>query len=118
MSWFSIRNIYLRGEESDGSAVYEERSVLFRADSPEQAFEMAEAEAARYLQVNPTFRRVGQPVAFMLGAKEDDLHKAEVWSVLGSSNLGPDEFLQKYYMDVEFQEDESETQEDDRGPVA
>jgi hypothetical protein len=50
---------------------------------------MADAESSKYLQLNPTLRRIGQPGAFMLGEKGDDLHGAEVWCVLGASRLCP-----------------------------
>ena len=117
MSWFSIRTVYLHGEGADGSSVYEERTLLFRADSAEQAFDMSEVEAIRYLEVNPTFRRVGRPVGFKLGAMVDDLHGAEVWSVLGTSNLGPEDFMQKYNADVEFRPEDFQEEGDD-GPAA
>jgi hypothetical protein len=107
VNWFSVRSVYLHGEEPNGTPVYEERTLLFRADTPEKAFEMADAESSRYLELNPTFRRVGQPGTFMLSEKGDDLHGAEVWSLLEASSLPPDEFFRTHYTDIEVQtEDE------------
>jgi hypothetical protein len=100
VSWFAVRTIYLHGRDPDGRAVYEERTILFRADTPEEAFDLAEAESRRYLEFNPTFEKVAQPSAFLLGEKGNDLHGAEVWSVLSSSELGPDEFVQRHYTDI------------------
>ena len=118
MSWFSVRTIYMNGDLDNGHAVYHERILLFRADTGEKAFEMAEAESARYREVNPTFRRVGHPVAFVLGAKVDDLDGVTVWDVPGHSELGPDEFLKKYYTDVEYQPEDFEVEDDEAGPAA
>ena len=103
MKWFAIRTVYYRGEEAPGRSVYEERSVLYRAETPEAAFELAEEDNSQYLKLNPTLKRVGNPGAFQLGETGDDLHRAEVWSVLGASPLAPDEYFRRHYLDIEFQ---------------
>ena len=108
MKWFSVRYLYQHGNGSDGVSTYEERTLLFHSETVDEAFEMADAASAEYLELNPTFRRIGEASAYIVGRKGDDLQGAEVWSVLGSSRLAPDEFVRQHYSAVEFQPEDSE----------
>ncbi|RPI20298.1 MAG: hypothetical protein EHM61_27340 [Acidobacteria bacterium] len=101
MSWYAVRAVYSHGRDPNGAVVYEERILMFRSGSVEEAFGMAEAEAAQYLKLNPTFRKIGEVAAFVLG-EVDDLHGAEVWSTLGTSSLPPEEFFRHRYTEFEF----------------
>ncbi len=102
MPWFAIRALYLHESDPSRSRVYEERLLLFDAESAELAFEMAENESGDYLKLNSSFRRVGSFSCFALNPKASNLHGAEVWSVLLESGLDPAALYQQRYTDVEY----------------
>jgi len=47
--WFAVRSVFKFGEKKDGTNIFEERVVLFRAENEKEAFARAEdpAETAR-----------------------------------------------------------------------
>jgi hypothetical protein len=94
MSWFAVRGLYLHASDA-AEYVYEERIKLYEAASPAAAFELAQAESATYLRLNPGFSRVGEWVCFVV--RGEDLRGAEVWSGLLASSLPPTEFYAKRY---------------------
>jgi hypothetical protein len=108
MTWYSIRAVYAHGSDSDGSVIFEERIVLFRADDVERAFALAETESGQYLQLNPTFQRIGEWVAFEIAGGLSDLNKAEIWSGLSRSELSPERFYEQRYTAGELQPDEDD----------
>jgi hypothetical protein len=108
MAWYSIRAIYEHGPESDGVRLYEERTLLFRADDIEAAFALAESESRRYLKFNPTFERVGEWVAFAVAANDDGLEGREIWSGLSRSPLTGDQYYEHRYTAYEFQPSEGD----------
>jgi hypothetical protein len=98
-----MRAVYLHGHE-DGERFYEERIVLFRADTVESAFELAERDSKRYLQLNPQFQRVGEWIAFGVHAAAD-LSGVEIWSGLSHSDLAPTDYYEARYGRFELQPD-------------
>jgi hypothetical protein len=107
MKWYSIRAVYSHGN-SDGPPIFEERIVLFRAEDVERAFTLAETESGQYLQVNPTYQRIGEWVAFEVAGGLSDLNKSEIWSGLSRSELSPERFYEQRYTAVELQPDEDD----------
>jgi len=101
MSWWSIRTVYFHGEES-GERFYEDRILLFRADTAETALAQAEQESERYLQINPTFQRIGDWSAFAVRG-DNDLNGAEVWSDLSRSELVPTDYYKARYVRFDFE---------------
>lgn len=48
MPWFGVRSVYLHHGRINNSGLYEERVVLFDAETAEAAMAKAEVEAADY----------------------------------------------------------------------
>ena len=103
MPWFAIRAVYRHDTDPVGVSIFEERVLMFRADDAEHALSLAEAESKRYLELNPTFGRIGEWGVFVIPGEE--LNGAEVWSVLSRSDLSPDEFFRRRYTGFEMQAD-------------
>jgi len=107
MSWWSMRAVYAHGREN-GMHLYEERILLFRAEAVDVAFVLAEAESKRYLQLNPTFQRIGDWIAFEVH-EAVDLNGTEVWSELSSSDLEPTNYYGVRYSRFELEPDTDDT---------
>jgi len=96
--WYTARCIFhhpaLRGE--DGAAVYEERFVLFRAESGEEAVRMAEEEARAYGIHTAGIEYVKLIDVFHLF---DDQVGAgsEVYSQMRTSHLDACEYIDRYF---------------------
>ena len=105
MPWFSIRAVYMHERQSDGTGIFEERILLFRASDTERACALAENESRRYLQLNPTFQRVGEWIVFAIRLDGEELNGSEIWSGLSSSDMGQQEYYKRRYTDFEFQLD-------------
>ena len=103
MSWWSIRAVYLHGHE-DSQRLYEERIILFQADTVESAFELAERDSKQYLQLNPQFQRVGEWIAFAVQGAED-LSGVEIWSGLSRSDRVPTDYYEARYSRFELSPD-------------
>lgn len=82
MKWFAVQSVFSHEVISRGSAVYEERVVLYRARTPRQAVTRAKKDAAAYIEANPQFSEVSQPRIFALSGQLVDFDGAEVWSCL------------------------------------
>lgn len=50
MAWFGVRTVCRWGQKRNGAAVFEERVVVFEADSSDEAHEKARTEAAIHAQ--------------------------------------------------------------------
>jgi len=105
MSWWSMRAVYAHGRENS-MHFYEERILLFHAEDVHAAFALAEAESKRYLQLNPTFQRVGDWIAFAVHDAVD-LNGTEVWSGLCRSDLEPADYYAVRYSRFELEPDTS-----------
>lgn len=94
MNWYAVRSVYLWGQKSDGTNVFEERVVALSAPSESEALvkARAEAEAYRVQRRDVSYERHPQFVLYRLdgGATSDG---AEVWSEMFESY----ESLQQFY---------------------
>ena len=94
MNWYAVRSVYLWGQKSDGTSVFEERVVAFTAASEDEAWVKvhAEAEAYRLERTDVTYERHPSGVMYQLdeGAASDG---AEVWSEMFEAN----ETLELFY---------------------
>jgi len=96
--WYSVRSIFRSELTEDGKPrrVFEERIVLFRAASFEEALAKGEAEAERYAKDWPHPKRLDYLVACAIhdeALQEGD----EVWSCLRDLNISDEEYLRRIY---------------------
>lgn len=94
MKWFSVRSVYRSKGTLDGSELYEERVVLFRAEDFDDAIAKAEADAAEYVdgldsEVLPLFQ------AHWLF--DDPADGVEVFSLMRVSDLKPGDYLDHFF---------------------
>src|SRR2546423_8720604 len=83
MAWFAIRSVYLFGQKSDGTNVFEERVVAFEAVDPDAAHEKGKVESEQYAQANQievfperdSYKQDGEPL----------IDAYELWSELFES---------------------------------
>ena len=89
--WFSVRYV-VRHTKND---MYEEKTVLVKANSHEEALEKAETEAREYCQDLKDAEYLGYAETFHLFDEvvEDG---TEIYSVMRSSNLSPEEYMKTY----------------------
>ena len=78
--------------------MYEERIVVFKADNFEEAIALGEAEAREYAGEDGTIHYTGFISAYHLFELEL-ASGAEVYSLMRTSNLAPDAFLDRYHDD-------------------
>jgi Domain of unknown function (DUF4288) len=92
--WYSVRSIFKLPASPDGQRppLFEERVVIFRAASPDQALEKGRAEAKRYSEGESQPKMLDHIVALHLW--EEELHEGEeVWSCLRQLDVSDEEFL-------------------------
>lgn len=89
-SLFSVRCVFQHGD----TAAYEERITLWRSANFDEAIALAEAEAGEYAELVGS-RYLGLAQAYHLA--DDVEHGAEVFSLIRSSNLPPDEYLTAFF---------------------
>lgn len=90
--WFTVRCVF-RWVDWAG-APYEERITLWRAASPGDAIERAEAEAREYAD-RTGVRYTGFAQAYRLGAGPGP--GAEIFSLLRDSELDPDAYVRTFF---------------------
>ena len=93
--WFAARCIFchlLAGTET----TFEERIVLLRAASEEDAFRLAEEDAGEYAAGLEGCVYTGFVDLFHLFETEVG-HRTEVFSLMRSSDLSEQEYLNRYY---------------------
>ncbi len=96
--WYSVRSVFKLPGAPDGQrpALFEERVVIFRAASPEQALEKGRAEAKRYAESETQPRMLAHIVVF--STWEEELTEGlEVWSCLRKIEISDEEFLDRIY---------------------
>jgi Domain of unknown function (DUF4288) len=96
--WFSAKTIYKhhRVEAGTPKVVFEERVVLFRAMSFEEAIVQAEAEAREYRgSAGETVYLDFVNVYHLFDASVG--HRTEVYSLMRESNLSNKEYLDTFY---------------------
>src|SRR5260221_7294794 len=96
--WYSVRTIFKVPGSTDGQrpTLFEERVVVFRAASPEEALGKGRDEAKRYSEGENQPRMLAHIVAFSLW--EEELSEGdEVWSCLRQLDVTDEEFLDRVY---------------------
>ncbi|HEY3562412.1 MAG TPA: hypothetical protein VGL05_33330 [Kribbella sp.] len=96
--WFAVRCVFAKGwPPHRPTPVYEERITLWLAASAEEAIERAEAEALEYagsIEESPdSYLGIAQSYR-LFDAPADG---AEVFSLMRSSALEPDEYLDTFF---------------------
>jgi hypothetical protein len=95
-SWYSAQCIFLHSDKGHGpKQMYEERIVLLRADSTEDAIEQAEKEAEEYCDDLEGCRYVGYVNVFAMFDKPGA--GTEVFSTMQKSDLESKEYLNLHY---------------------
>ena len=97
-SWYSVRSIFRSDRTEDGKPcrTFEERVVLFRAASFEEALAKGEVEAKRYAADWPHPKVLDHIVA--LHIHDEELREGdEVWSCIRGLDIGDDEFIRRFY---------------------
>jgi len=99
-SWYSVRSVFRsdRTEEGKPRRAFEERIVVFRATSFEEALAKAEAEAKRYAAGSPGCSTLDHVVAFHIH-NEELRDGDEVWSCIRDADVSDEEFLSRIYGD-------------------
>ncbi len=99
LEWYAVRCVFRSAwaESSEGLPpevhLYEERVTLWQATSLEEAIALAEAEALEYADEDDDYLDLAQ--AFKLF--DDPSSGAEVFSLMRSSRLEPDEYLDTFF---------------------
>lgn len=100
--WYAVRCIFksnwlaVLDEVPDGSTYYEERITIWRADSLDHAIALAEAEAVEYAEkLRPEDEYLGLAQAYNLDGPPE--HGAEVFSLLRTSSLSPDDYINAFF---------------------
>ena len=94
--WFAVKCLFSHPSRADDSErfLYEERTTLWRAASFQEAFELAEAEAAAYaLDCHCTFVRATD--SYHLFA-ESVGHGSEIWSRMRGSGMEPELYAETF----------------------
>jgi hypothetical protein len=115
MNWYSVRSIVEHDPElvadNDGLHLYEERIVLFQAESLSHAIEQAEVETAEYssvlsgddLEKYKAFFLCESRGYFGESATGEPIEEltltshVEVFSLMRTSKLGPEEYLNTFF---------------------
>jgi len=97
--WYSVRCVFRHDDLSERApgTVYEERLVLVRAASFEEALAKGEAEAREYADGFET-TYIDYADVFHLSA-DNVGDGTEVFSLMRTSDLGDDEFVARYFDD-------------------
>lgn len=98
--WYATKTIFsIPNREELGKYLYEERVLLWRATSFEEAFEFATAEAKDYEKVVDGILFLGRCDAYQI---DHDIigHGSELWSLQRGSNLEPYVYV-KTFIDTE-----------------
>jgi hypothetical protein len=94
--WFAVKCLFSHPARADASErfLYEERITLWRASSFQEAFALAEAEAAEYARSSTcTFVRATDSFHLF----EDSVsHGSEVWSVMRGSGMEPELYAETF----------------------
>jgi hypothetical protein len=97
--WYAAKSIFLHAETKRGhKQMYEERVVLLRARSFDEAISRAEKEAEEYCNDLDGCKYVGHVDVFHLPEREI-ADGAELFSSMRRSDLKPEEYLNQFYPD-------------------
>jgi uncharacterized protein DUF4288 len=97
MGWYSVRCVFQLIDAHENESPYEERITLWQASDFETAIELAEDEAAEYIE-DSQWAYLGLAQCFYLG---DDINiilsGTEVYSLIRNSTLPPEEYLDTFF---------------------
>jgi hypothetical protein len=93
-TWFGAKCIF----HFDELDTFEERIIILRASSLDNAIELAEQEACAYESKDDRCSYTGFVNVYKM-YDEELKEGAEVYSIMRKSKLSDDEFLDKYYDD-------------------
>ena len=99
LEWYGVRCIFDHPElesEVEGGHVYEERVVLVRAGSFEDAIQLAEREAEQYCRGIEPCQYIESAQAYLL-VDDPTEEGAEVFSLMRSSALAPDDYVDRFF---------------------
>jgi hypothetical protein len=96
--WYAVRCVFrFEPEEADEPGTYEERITLWRASSPEAAISRAEADAQKYVEALGDCKYVKLAQSFHLAVRDGVEDGDEVFSLMRSSHLPPNEYLTRFF---------------------
>ncbi|NBR85838.1 MAG: DUF4288 domain-containing protein [Verrucomicrobia bacterium] len=97
--WYSVRRVFRsdRAEDSQSRRSFEERVVLLRAVSFEDALAKGEVEAKRYIPDSPRYHTLDHLAAYYIHSDESLRDGDEVWSCVRDLNVTDDQFLKKVF---------------------
>lgn len=94
LKWYGVRTVYEHVDRAHGrDHLYEERIVLIRALSSDEAFAKAESEAESYASDETRF--LGYFSAFQMFDEPGE--GAEVFSLMRDSRLEPKRYVDKFF---------------------
>jgi hypothetical protein len=99
LEWYAVRCVFRSAwaESSEGlppdEHLYEERITLWQASSLEEAIALAEAEAADYAGEEDDYLDLAQAYKLF----DEPEHGAEIFSLMRSSKLDPDAYLDAFF---------------------
>ncbi len=98
--WYSVKCIFIHDElsEDTGKVMYEERVVVLKSGSLDEAIVLGEAEALEYAKGDGTVHYAGFISAYHLYEREI-ADGSEVYSLMRLSDLDKDAFLDRYHDD-------------------
>ena len=97
--WYGAQCIFLHAETKHGlKQMYEERIVLLKASSFDEAIERAEKEAKEYCRNLDGCKHIGYVNVFHINDEKID-DGTEIFSSMQRSNLIPKECLAQHYPD-------------------
>lgn len=97
--WYGARSVYEvvgRGSQENGTRLFEERIVLVKASSIDEAIEVAEKEAIAYANEDSGFVYLGYINVYKL-ADTSIKNKTEVYSLMRESSLAPQEYIDRFF---------------------
>jgi CMP-N-acetylneuraminic acid synthetase len=97
--WYGARSIYEligRGPQENGGRLFEERVVLVKASSLEEAINEAEQEALAYANEDSGFIYLGYVNVYKLTDTRIK-NKTEVYSLMRESALEPQEYIDRFF---------------------
>jgi hypothetical protein len=92
--WYGVRTLYIHKDLQRGQDhLYEERIVLVRASSSEEALARAEAEAQAYAVDEVEY--LGFAMAFHMFQPPSEL--VEVYSLMRESRMQPEAYVKRFF---------------------
>jgi hypothetical protein len=97
LQWYAVRCVFrsawMETEHVPDEQLYEERVTIWQASSSEEAIALAEAEAEEYAGDEDEYLELAQAYQMFDGLA----HGAEVFSLMRTSKLEPDEYLDAFF---------------------